>query len=301
MRSTPKTEVLKRVGTWQRVQDCVDLMKPGITLLVMITALAGFYLGSAGLLDLSLLIWTLLGTGLVAGGGGALNHLLERDADARMARTRNRPLPGGRMQPMEVLLFGSVTSLGGVAVLFLFVNEITTLLAIISWISYVFLYTPLKRVTPYATLIGAVPGALPPMGGWTAVQGEITFGALILFAILFLWQLPHFLAIAWLCRNDYAKGGFPMLTVLQEARFLTGPQMVIYSAGLLVVSLIPSAIGMTGAVYFIGAFVAGIGFLGINILTARSTNTRNARRALYASIVYLPVLLLLMMADKVTF
>lgn len=283
----------------QRLQDFVDLLKPGITTLVMVTALAGFYLGSAGHVDIALLIHTVIGTGLVAGGGGAFNHWLERNEDARMQRTQNRPLPSGRMHVWEVILFGAATSLLGLGYLWFFVNTITTVLAVISWICYVLIYTPLKKVSPMATLVGAIPGALPPVGGWTAATGHISFEAWILFAILFTWQLPHFLAIAWICRKDYARGGFPMLTVLENSRQLTGRQMMIYSAALLVISLIPSATGLTGMVYFVGAFAAGITFLGINIFMANATTNANARRALWASIIYLPVVLLLMMADKI--
>ncbi len=286
----------------QRIQDYSDLLKPGITTLVMVTAMAGFYLGSSGSLDITLMIHTVIGTtGLVAGGGGALNHFLERDADSKMKRTRNRPIPSGRMSPAEVVFFGALVSLGGMVYLFLTVNTITTLLAVISWISYVVIYTPMKQVSPFATLIGAIPGALPPVGGWTAATGSISFEAWILFAILFLWQLPHFLAIAWICRKDYADGGFPMLTVLPESEKFTGHQMMLYSAGLLVVSVIPSAAGLTGLYYLIGAFVAGLVFLGINVLMAKSTTNKNAKVSLWASVVYLPVLLVLMMADKIRF
>jgi len=283
----------------QRIQDYSDLLKPGITTLVMVTAMAGFYLGSSGSLNIALMIHTVIGTGLVAGGGGALNHFLERDADAKMKRTRNRPIPSGRMSPAEVVLFGALVSLGGLTYLFLTVNTLTTLLAAISWISYVVIYTPMKRVSPFATLIGAIPGALPPVGGWAAATGSISFEAWILFAILFLWQLPHFLSIAWICRKDYAAGGFPMLTVLPESEKLTGHQMMLYSASLLVVSVFPFAAGLTGLYYLIGAFVAGLTFLGINALMAKSTTNKNAKVSLWASVVYLPLLLVLMMADKI--
>ena len=299
MKTQANIESIPTVDARQRVQDYIDLLKPGITSLVMVTALAGFYLGSSGRLNILLMIHTVLGTGLVAGGGGALNHLIERESDSRMHRTKNRPLPSGRMSPLQVLLFGSMVSLSGILYLAIFVNGLTTLLAGISWVSYVLIYTPLKKITPLATLVGAIPGALPPMGGWTAAQGQITFEAWVLFLILFMWQLPHFLSIAWLCRNDYARGGFPMLTVLEESRQLTGRQMMIYAAGLLVVSLLPTWSGLTGMVYLIGAFIVGIVFLGINGMMARSTTTANAKRALWASIIYLPVLLVLMMVDKI--
>lgn len=286
------------VNIKQRLQDYRELMKPGITTMVVLTALAGFYLGSAGQLDLPLLIHTLIGTGLVAGGGGALNNYLERDADARMHRTKNRPLPAGRMSPNHVLIFGSLISLLGLIYLAVGVNGITTLLAGISWISYVLIYTPLKRISPLATLVGAIPGALPPMGGWTAATGEIAFGGWILFTLLFMWQLPHFLSIAWLCKEDYARGGFPMLTVLKDSKNLTGRQMMLYSAALLVVSLVPAVTGMAGVVYLIGAFTAGIIFLALNVLVARSSTQLAARRVLWASILYLPFVLILLMVDK---
>lgn len=266
--------------------------------MVVLTALAGFYLGSAGQMELVRLFPLLLGTGLVAGGGGALNNFMERDADSKMRRTRNRPLPAGRMSPVHVMIFGGVLSASGLLFLAFTINGITAILAGISWISYVFIYTPLKRISPMATLIGAVPGALPPVGGWAAATGQITYPAWILFAILFMWQLPHFLAIAWLCKDDYARGGFPMLTVLRNSRQLTGRQMTLYSAGLLVVSLLPALIGLAGMLYLIGAFTAGLVFLGVNIVVARTTTKVNARRVLWASIFYLPFVLILMMIDK---
>jgi protoheme IX farnesyltransferase len=299
MKSQAKSELLPLVNVKQRIQDYTDLMKPGITTLVMVTALAGFYLGSGASVNLSVLIFTLTGVGLVAGGGGALNHYLERDADKKMKRTKSRPLPAERLSSAEVLIFGLTISLAGMAVLFFFVNAITAVLGLISWISYVLIYTPMKRFTPFATLVGAIPGALPPMGGWTAAHGAITFEAFILFTILFMWQLPHFLAIAWICRDDYERGGFPMLTVLKNSRRLTGRQMIVYSAALLVVSLLPALIGLAGSVYFLGALLSGIAFFVINMLVAIDTNTLNARRVLWASIIHLPILLVLMMVDKI--
>lgn len=299
MKAQVNTKALSVVSAKQRMQDYMDLLKPGITTLVMITALAGFYLGSAGQLDVLLLIHTVIGTGLVAGGGGAFNHWLERDADAKMQRTKSRPLPSGRLSVFQVVLYGSIVSVAGIIYLAIAVNGITAFLAAVSWVSYVLIYTPLKRVTPLATLVGAIPGALPPMGGWTAAHGSITFEAWVLFTILFMWQLPHFLAIAWLCKDDYARGGFPMLTVLRNSEHLTGRQMMLYAAGLLVVSLVPTFIGLSGMLYFAGAFAMGLAFLGINILMARSTTILNAKRALWASIIYLPVLLILMMVDKI--
>ena len=189
--------------------DFLELTKPGITTMVLITTCLGFYLGSGGSYSVRLLLATLLGTGLVAAGGAALNHLLERETDALMRRTANRPLPAGRMQPMSALVFGLALALAGLAELWLEVNELTALLGGAALVGYLAIYTPMKRVTSLATLVGAVPGAVPPMMGWTGASGQLETGAWVLFGILFLWQLPHFLAIGWLCREDYAQAGFP--------------------------------------------------------------------------------------------
>src|SRR5262245_24531827 len=206
--------------------DYVSLTKPRVTLMVLITMLFGFYLGARGAVDWTLLFCALAGTAMVAGGTSALNQYLERELDAKMLRTRHRPLPAGRIQPIRALAFGVLISSAGLLLLAWRVNPVTALLAGFTLTTYVFLYTPLKQKSHLSTLVGAIPGALPPVGGWTAARGEIGIEAWVLFAILFLWQLPHFLAIAWMYREDYARGGFPMLPVIDPEGRSTGRQIV---------------------------------------------------------------------------
>jgi protoheme IX farnesyltransferase len=293
--SPPSGERSRSAG---RLADFVELTKPRVTTLVLATTLAGFYLGSRGPLDTGLLIHTLLGTLLVAAGTSALNQYLERDADARMLRTRNRPLPQGRIAPGAALLFAAAISIGGILHLALAVNLITALLAALTLASYVFVYTPLKKVTSFCTLVGAIPGALPPLGGWTAAQGEVAHGGLALFAILFVWQLPHSLAIGMMYREDYARGGFRLLPVLHPDGGSTARQILAHSLVLLPVSLLPALLGITGPVYFYGALALGLGLLASTLPVARSGTARAARRVLLASVIYLPVLLGLMAFDR---
>lgn len=281
--------------------DYLELTKPRVTLMVVLTALFGFYLGAQGEMDLILLLHTLLGTALVAGGTSALNQYFERDLDAKMRRTRHRPLPAGRLTPGAALAFGVSISVLGIAYLILLVNTLTGLLAAITLISYVFLYTPLKQKSSLSTIIGAIPGALPPMGGWTAVRNEIGVEAWILFAILFLWQLPHFLAIAWIYRDDYARGGFRMLTVIDPEGSSAGRQIIANCIALLSVSLLPTLIGLTGIVYFVTALLLGLAFLSAGIGVIVSRNAAAAQRLMRASLIYLPVLLGVMAWDKTSF
>jgi protoheme IX farnesyltransferase len=206
-----------------RLADLWEMTKPGITLMVVLTAGLGFLLGEEGRFHFILLVHALLGTGLVSAGASVLNHVLERDTDGLMQRTAGRPLPAGRMDPDAALFFGVLLAVLGLAELALAVNLLTALLGAVALAGYVFVYTPLKRVSSLATVIGAVPGAIPPMMGWSAVRNELDAAAWVLFGILFFWQLPHFLAIAWLCREDYARGGFPMLPVLDPASSTARP------------------------------------------------------------------------------
>ena len=238
-----------------RLADRLELTKPRITLMVMLTALVGFVMGSPGPLRLLLLALALGGTGLVAAGAAVLNQLLERDTDALMLRTRERPLAAGRVTRLEAGSFGLLLSALGLAVLLRGCGALPALVALVTWSSYLFVYTPLKRRTPLATLVGAVPGALPPVIGWTASAGSLDPGACILFSILFLWQVPHFLAIAWLYRDDYARAGFPMLPVVDREGVFTARQAVVHSLALLLVSLAPVGAGMTGPGYLVGAFL----------------------------------------------
>ncbi len=284
-----------------QLADYWELTKPGVTFMVIISVLGGFYLGSQGAMNFVLLINALIGSWLVAGGTNALNQLIERDIDVKMKRTRLRPLPAGRLSFLQVAIFATAISIIGIVYLGFVVNWLTGLLAALTLASYIFIYTPLKRTTPLSTIIGAVPGALPAMGGWTAVRGDISIEAWVLFAILFFWQLPHFLAIAWIYREDYARGGFSVLTVFDDSGVQTGWHIVLNCLALLSVSLLPTLLGLTGAVYFFGALLLGIGFLIAGIRVAVQKTNRYAKQLLHASIIYLPILIALMFIDKTSF
>ncbi|MFL6291356.1 MAG: heme o synthase, partial [Thermoanaerobaculia bacterium] len=238
-------------------------------------------------------------TGLVSAGASALNQVVERETDALMRRTAQRPLPAGRMDPDVALLFGVALGVVGLAELALGVNLLTALLGAVALAGYVFVYTPLKRVSSLATIIGAVPGAIPPMMGWSAVRNEIDLAAWVLFGILFFWQMPHFLAIAWLCRDDYREAGFPMLTVSDTEGVRTSRQVLLYGAVLVPVSLMPSLLGLMGSVYFVGALALGLAYFGFGLGFARSRNTPGARWLMLASILYFPAVLLVMLLDRV--
>lgn len=281
------------------LSDYLELTKPRVTLMVVITTAIGFYLGSGAGLDLVLLFNTLIGTGLVAAGTSALNQYVERREDGLMLRTRRRPLPAGRLEPQRALLFAAALSIIGILQLLLKVNLVTSVLAALTLLSYVFVYTPLKKVTTLSTLFGAIPGALPPLGGWAAAAGVITPGGLILFAILFFWQLPHSLAIATMYRDDYARGGFLLLPVVDPHGSSTRRQIVLQSLVLLPLTLVPTALGVSGPVYFFGALLLSLGLLGVAVQTALSDTARAARRLLLASVIYLPLLLGLMALDRV--
>lgn len=278
--------------------DLWELTKPGINALVLVTAAVGSYLASEGRLDIQLLIWTLGGTALLSGGTNALNQYAERVADTRMKRTRDRPLPAGRLQPGLALTFAVSISVAGVLVLALLVNPLTALLGVVALVVYIFAYTPLKKRTSLCTIVGAIPGAIPPMMGWTAVSGRVDVLAWVLFAIVFLWQLPHFLAIAWLYREDYAKAGLPMLPVVDPEGIRTGHQIILYSLALLPVSLLTTILDVTGAIYFFGALTLGVGLIALGVGVAVARTGLYAKRLFFASIVYLPALLILMVIDK---
>jgi protoheme IX farnesyltransferase len=280
------------------LDDWVELTKPRITFMVVVTAGFGVLLAARTVPPWSLLAHALLGTWLIAAGSAAINHVLEREVDARMVRTRMRPLPTGRLTPRAASLFGALLAgLGGLE-LALWVNAPTALLGLVAFVAYVGVYTPLKRRTALATLVGAIPGAIPPMMGWTAVTGRLDFGAWSLFVLLFLWQLPHFLAIAWMCREDYGQAGFPMLPVVHPDGRSTARQMVLYSAALIPASLAPSALGLAGVPYFFGALLLGVFFLAACLRFSRSISERAARRVLLASVVYLPGVLAAMVIDR---
>ncbi|MGN6644787.1 MAG: heme o synthase [Verrucomicrobiota bacterium] len=275
-----------------------DLTKARLTFLVLLTTLVGFYVGYRGPVDYLLMLHTVLGTGLVASGAAALNQLLEREHDAKMRRTKDRPLPSGRLQPTTVMVFGGVCGCAGLLYLALAVNLTTSVIGAVSFLSYLFIYTPLKRVTWLNTAVGAIPGALPPLMGWTAARGELSGGGWVLFAILTFWQLPHFFAIAWIYREEYAKAGFVMLPVIDPDGHRTARQSVSHTLGLLPISLSPFLFKMTGPVYLAGALLLGLLFLWFAIQFARHLTVARARQLFYFSIFYLPLLLIVMVLDK---
>jgi heme o synthase len=276
-----------------------DLTKARLTTLVLMTTAVGFYLGWRGAMNFALLFNTLAGTALVAAGASALNQWIERDYDAKMRRTQNRPLPSGRLQPATVAISGGVSSVAGLIYLALAVNLLTSVLGAVTLVSYLFIYTPLKRVTWLNTAIGAIPGALPPLMGWAAARNELSGEGWALFAILAFWQIPHFFAIAWIYRDEYAKAGFVMLPNVDADGRRTGQQTVSHALVLLVASLCPFAFKMAGTIYLAGAIMMGAGFLFCAIQFSRQLTLARARQLFLASILYLPLLLALMVWDKV--
>lgn len=291
------SEVVVAEKGWVAVY--ADLIKARLTFLVVLTTLVGFYLGSRGPVDYLLMFHAVLGTALVASGAAALNQLLEREHDAKMRRTKNRPLPSGRLQPTTVMVFGGVCGCAGLLYLALAVNLTTAVIGAISLLSYLFIYTPLKRVTWLNTAIGAVPGGLPPLMGWTAARGELSREGWALFAILAFWQLPHFLAIAWMYREEYEKAGFKMLPGIDPEGHRTGRQAVSHTLGLLPVSLFPFLFHVTGTIYLVGALVLGGIFLWCAVQFARQLTLARARQLFFMSILYLPLLMIMMVLDKV--
>ncbi len=291
------------LGFFPSVQDLAELTKVRVALLVLFTTMAGFILASrfqGAAVDFWLLLSTLLGTFLVAGSASAINQVLEKDRDARMVRTRSRPLPAGRVSPQAATLFGGALAAAGLWILAARTNRVAAAVAAITWGAYVFLYTPLKARTHLSTVVGAVPGALPPLIGWTAAGGILSGPAYGLFGILFFWQLPHFLAIAWLYREDYARGGFPLLAVTDPTGNAVARQSVTSSLALLTVSLLPALTGQSGLGYFWFAFSLGLGFLLSVAWLAISKSRHSARMTVIASIVYLPLLLVAMVMDSLS-
>jgi protoheme IX farnesyltransferase len=270
--------------SWPAVYS--ELFKTRLTLLVLLTTLVGFYIGERGPIDYLLMLHTILGTALVASGASALNQLWEREFDARMRRTQDRPLPSGRLQPHFVLVLGCVFAVLGLAYLAFAVNVLTSALGAGSLLAYLFVYTPLKRVTWLNTAVGAIPGGLPPLMGWAAARGYLSTEGWTLFGILALWQVPHFMAIAWIYRDDYARAGFKMLPVIDPLGRRTGHQAVLHT-------------NLAGPVYFFGALVLGLIFICFAIQFSRSLTLPRARQLFYFSILYLPLLLTVMVLDKV--
>ena len=277
--------------------DYLELTKPSVTSLILMSTLVGFYMGIQGSWSFLLLVHALVGTALIAAGAATMNHYLEIESDSKMRRTQERPLPAGRLLPSRALAFGLVLAAAGSIYLGLVVNLLTSLLGLLTWASYLFLYTPLKRKTYLCTLIGAFPGAFPILMGWTAARGTLDVGGLVLCAILFLWQFPHFFAIAWMYREDYERGGIVMLPVYDLPA--TVRQVLVFTVALIPVSLAPVALGMAGRWYLVGAAMLGAYFLYAGIQLARKRTAWEARRLLKASIVYLPLIYTLLMLDKV--
>jgi heme o synthase len=278
--------------------DYLELTKPRITFMVVLTALVGFVMASPGALSAAAVAAVSLGTALVAGGASTLNMLLERRTDGLMLRTRNRPLPAGRLRPSEALAWGLSLTSAGLCLLYWRSGALAAAVAWVTWASYLFLYTPLKTRTSLSTLVGAVPGALPPVIGWAAARGQLEPGAFVLFAILFLWQIPHFLAIAWIYRDDYARGGLPMLPVLDPGGAITGRQAVAHSLALLLVSLTPAAARMAGPAYLVGAIVLGLALTGVAVWAAVARSLAAARALFLASVLYLAALCGLLLANR---
>jgi heme o synthase len=281
-----------------RTSDFVALTKPRLNLLVVATTAGGYYLGAAPGVDPLALFHVTAATALVAGGSAAFNQVLERRVDALMDRTRRRPVAEGRLAVRESVVFASVLSLAGLAWLALTTTPLAAVVALVTLLTYVVLYTPLKLRTSFATVIGAVPGALPPMIGWAAATDTLSREAWVLFAIIFLWQMPHFLAIAWLFKDDYGRAGFPMLPVLEPDGRSTGYQVAAYASALLPVSLVPSLMGLAGPAYFLVALALGLAFLAVSLRFAVKRTRRDARVLFFTSIAYLPLVWLVMVLDR---
>ena len=297
----PRTVDLDAARVQRRALDFLALTKPRLVTMVLITTCVGFYLGTRGAPDYFLLLRTLFGTALAAAGTMALNQFLERDVDARMQRTRLRPLPDGRLLPLEALAFGMAITVVGLLYLTLAVNVLSGVVTASTSASYLFVYTPLKRKTSLCSVVGAVPGALPPVTGWVAAHDGFGVEAWILFAILFLWQLPHSLAIAWLFRDDYARGGMRLLPILEPNGGSTARHIMTNCSALLAVSLLPTLVGLAGRVYFVAALVLGLAFLGCAIAFAVTRTGASARQLVLASLLYLPALLFVMALDKIAY
>jgi len=282
-----------------RLAAYINLSKPDVTFLVLVTTLAGFYMGAPGPLDWNLLAATVLGTALMAAGTMALNHYVERDTDSRMHRTAGRPLPAGVLTANEALRFGVGLTAAGAALLALTAGLLPCLLGVATTGLYLGVYTPLKRQSVHATTLGSFPGALPPLIGWTAASGHLDRNAWILFAILFFWQFPHFLSIAWVYRKDYARAGLRMLPVVDETGTATFRQILVATAALVLSSLLPSVTGLTGITYFFGALVLGMLLLQICLWAERERTNRRVRWIMHASAIYLPLLLAAMMLGRI--
>ena len=276
----------------------IDLMKPNILIMVLITTILGYFLGADGKILWNNLTWMLIGTTFSAGGAGVLNQYLERDQDKIMNRTCNRPIPSGKISPQNALIFGIITVIVGTIVLIVKINLLTGFLSILTAFMYVLIYTPMKRVTWLNTSLGSIPGALPPIGGWAAATNSIDSGAWILFAILYLWQHPHFFAIAWMCKDDYEKAGFKMLPVIEPDGNRTIRQILWHLSLLFPISLLPVLIGMNGNIYLYGVLIITLYYFLSAFPMLYKKSYKNASRILKASVFYLPALMIIIIIDK---
>ena len=276
----------------------IDLMKPNILIMVLITTILGYFLGADGKILWNNLTWMLIGTTFSAGGAGVLNQYLERDQDKIMNRTCNRPIPSGKISPQNALIFGIITVIVGSIVLVVKINLLTGFLSILTAFMYVLIYTPMKRVTWLNTSLGSIPGALPPIGGWAAATNSIDSGAWILFAILYLWQHPHFFAIAWMCKDDYEKAGFKMLPVIEPDGNRTVRQILWHLSLLFPISLLPVLIGMNGNIYLYGVLIITLYYFISAFPMLYKKSYKNASRILKASVLYLPALMIIIIIDK---
>jgi protoheme IX farnesyltransferase len=297
--ATTPTLSLPKLSRRQRTLDYVLLMKPRVVVMVLAVTAASFYLGAVGPPHWGLLFHLLLGMTFATGGTLALNQYLERVQDALMVRTQHRPVPGGRLQPQAALWFGILATAGGVLYVFLMVQTLSALVTLVTVGTYLFWYTPLKQRSVHCLVVGAIPGALPPMAGWAAARGMLDGEGWILFAMLFLWQLPHSLAIAWLYRDDYARAGFRLLPVLEPDGSRTARQILVSCSLLLLIGILPTLVGLTGLLYLSVAIVLGLLFLVCGAQVAWSRTPSTVRRLRLVSLVYLPLLLLSMMLDKI--
>lgn len=280
-----------------KISAYIDLCKPRIGLLVLVTTALGYYLGAGGFKDLVRLFMTLLGTAVLCSGAAVLNHYLERDSDALMNRTRRRPLPMGIIAPQDAMIFGVLLTLFGVLFLSVKINLLTSFLGMLTAFLYVLVYTPMKKISWLNTTVGAIPGAIPPMGGWAAATGEISAGAWVLFLLMFIWQHPHFYSIAWLCREDYQKAGFKMLSFEDANGRKLFRHTFAYTLALIPVSVLPAMIGMSGPAYFWGALTCGLGLLYFTY-KFQSGSIQTAHHLLKASVVYFPLILTLIVIDR---
>jgi len=280
-----------------QIGDYIELTKPRLNFLVVATSAAGYYLGTPAAPHLVPMAQAVAGTALVAGGAAVLNQVYERDTDALMRRTRTRPLPDGRVGVNDARIFGLAIALGGLTLLAATANLTATILALVTLVTYLIVYTPMKRRSATATLVGAIPGALPPLIGWTAASGSVSAGGWVLFAIVFLWQIPHFMAIAWLYRDDYSKAGFPMLPVIEPDGVRTGRQALLYATCLVPVSLLPFLVGTSGAAYLWIALALGLALAALALRFAAHRTEAAARALFFGSIVYLPLIWVAMILD----